>query len=74
MYKYNMWSFELLNLLLLFRDSINPFDYLEYEEIVDIFHEAFEETIDKYIYELMIKHNLSLHEARYIVVKQLISK
>lgn len=69
-----MWSFELLNLLLLFRDSVNPFDYLEYEEVVNIVHEAIEETIDKYAWELMAIHNLSLDEARYIIIKQLASE
>ena len=69
-----MWSFELLNLLLLFRDLVNPFDYLEYEEIVDIVHKAIEETIDKYAWELMVIHNLSLYEARNIIIKQLASK
>ena len=32
------------------------------------------ETIDKYAWELMIIHDLSLYEARNIVIKQLGSK
>lgn len=69
-----MWSSELLTLLLLFRDLVNPFDYLEYEKVVNIVHEAIEETINKYAWELMVTHNLSLYEARYIIIKQLASK
>lgn len=69
-----MWSSELLSLLLLLRDLVNPFDYLEYEQLVNIVHEAIEETIDKYAWELMVIHNLSLYEARYIIIKQLASK
>ena len=72
---YNMWSSELLSLLLLFRsDLINPFNYLDHKDIMNAIHEAFEETINKYALELMVVHNLSLDEAHYIVAKQLVGK
>lgn len=72
---YNMWSSELLSLLLLFRDDlINPFDVLDHKDIMNAIHEAIEETINEYAWELMAVHNLSLDEAHYIVVKQLVGK
>ena len=55
----------------MFQNTINPLDIMEYEELVECVKQALHETINEYAWKLMMTHNLSLAEARYIVVKNI---
>lgn len=68
---YSMWHPHLLMLLNMFQNTINPLDIMEYEELVECVKQALHETINEYAWKLMMTHNLSLAEARYIVVKNI---